>query len=286
MKKLILLVGPPGSGKTTMAMNMDNFCRINQDSQGKKFHMDIFNQCIQDELNIVIDRMGFNKSQRDRYLIPAKKAGYYTTIIVLHENYKTCFDRCMKRENHETIKDEINARSALETFFTKYERVEDYEADEVIRHWPKVIKPVIISDLDGTLCNIDHRLHHVQNGKKRWDLFFKEIPEDKLNLWCSDILFGLNRTTQNALVFSSGRSEQSREVTEKWLKQYGFNYHQYLFMRPLKDSRKDSIVKEIMLEFEIKTRYIPYLVIDDRKQVVDMWRKHGITCLQCAEGNF
>jgi hypothetical protein len=26
--------------------------------------------------------------------------------------------------------------------------------------------------------------------------------------------------------------------------------------------------------------------VDDRQQVVDMWRRNGITCLQCDEGQF
>jgi len=27
-------------------------------------------------------------------------------------------------------------------------------------------------------------------------------------------------------------------------------------------------------------------VVDDRQQVVDMWRRNGITCLQCDVGDF
>lgn len=44
--------------------------------------------------------------------------------------------------------------------------------------------------------------------------------------------------------------------------------------------------REIILDFEILTRFTPYLMIDDRKRVVDMWRKRGFVCLQCAEGHF
>ena len=57
-------------------------------------------------------------------------------------------------------------------------------------------------------------------------------------------------------------------------------------MRPRFDCRKDDIVKEIILEFEILPRYKPHFVLDDRQQVVDMWRKRGLTVLQCDEGNF
>ena len=29
-----------------------------------------------------------------------------------------------------------------------------------------------------------------------------------------------------------------------------------------------------------------FAVFDDRQQVVDMWRKNGLTCFQVADGNF
>lgn len=41
---------------------------------------------------------------------------------------------------------------------------------------------------------------------------------------------------------------------------------------------------------EIYTNFLQHkdvlFVVDDRKQVVDMWRSKGLTVLQCAEGNF
>ena len=35
-----------------------------------------------------------------------------------------------------------------------------------------------IVDLDGTLANCDHRLHHIDGAKKNWDLFFQECSDD------------------------------------------------------------------------------------------------------------
>jgi len=87
------------------------------------------------------------------------------------------------------------------------------------------------------------------------------------------------------IVFCSGRPEDYRELTKTWLKETGLHYSA-LYMRSAKDSRQDDIVKEILLDFEILTRFKPYFILDDRDQVVRMWRKRGFTCLQCAEGNF
>lgn len=318
MPKLIVLVGPPGSGKSTYAQkfNLDfsiSPVRISQDDQGKDGHLKLFQKAIDFKDSIIIDRMNFDKKQRERYIKPAKEAGYEVEIVVFHVPRKTCFSRIMARENHPTIngasiiKDEFGnllhaeisekektrqANSALDTFFCKYERVEDTEADKVTRlGWSDKKTTVIICDLDGTLCNIDHRLHHVQGEKKkrRWDLFNKEIPNDSLNTWCADLIEKMSVRTINSIsirtVLCSGRVDSTRNDTEEWLFEHAISYDN-LFMRHRKDFRQDSVIKEIILDFEILPRYNVLFAIDDRQQVVDMWRRRGLVCLQCAPGDF
>ncbi|WP_202926579.1 hypothetical protein [Piscirickettsia salmonis] len=48
----------------------------------------------------------------------------------------------------------------------------------------------------------------------------------------------------------------------------------------------DNIIKEEILDRLLSNNKHILFVIDDRRQVVDMWRRRGIVCLQCAEGNF
>lgn len=294
MKQLILLVAPPGAGKSTYASQLERegFTRISQDEQGKEGHLKLFLKSLEEEKNIVIDRLNFSREQRARYLNPARERGYRTRIIVLHVSSQICFDRCLERKEHPTIKTMKDVSSAINMFFSKYEFVQDNEADEVIRNFGNDKKiDAIICDLDGTLCNIDHRLHFIQDGpadseekqKKSWPKFFAAIKDDKVNNWCKSILDNFYDTHQ--IILCSGRPDDHQEATIDWIEDNNICYDK-LFMRRRGDYRKDEIVKQIILFFEILPTYNISFSIDDRNQVVDMWRKNGITCLQCAHGDY
>lgn len=300
--KLTVLVGPPCSGKSTYSKDwLDNLLSssdmarkiiINQDSQGKE-HLKYF----QDSLNvsngtydILIDRMNFNKQQRERYIKPAQELGYETEIIVFHESRETCIKRGMNRietEHHGTINTKEDLYKAVGFFFSHYERPTGDEADTVTYKYPQKNLQVnaMICDLDNTLTNADHREHHLQNGKKNWKAFFDEMNKDPVNEWCKKIITSMKK--DNMIVLSSGRPDNFKNVTETWLAENNIHYDQ-LSMRPRDDSRRDDIVKEIILHFEILTRYDVLFAIDDRKQVIDMLRRNNILVLDCAgdKGNF
>lgn len=292
MKKLMILVGPPGSGKSTFALDqcLDNsHMYVNQDLQGKEVHIKFFDECIRLGENIVVDRMNFSKEQRAKYLDKAKEQCYKTEIHVFCEPYNRCLENCLERENHPTIPkgDEDTARAALDMFFKKYERPTSNEAASIKFHYGRQNEfgkhKAIIVDLDGTLCNIEHRLHHMHGENKNWGAFLSECDQDFVNDWCRRII---NGNSGSYTILCSGRpSDICRDKTETWLKDNSIAYD-HLFMRAAGDYRRDDIVKEIILDFEILPLFEVLYAIDDRKQVVDMWRRRSITCLQCAEGNF
>ena len=290
--KLEVLVGAPGSGKSTYRRGL-KATAISQDESGKD-HLRLFNEALAKGEDIVVDRMNFDRGQRDRYTIPAKAAGYSVDIKVFVVPRKVCYDRVIARKGHETIKDEVAARSAINLFFTKYSKPSEDEGKvEFITYesqdaYVSGTKPrAIIVDLDGTLCNIDHRLHYVKKDiegqKPNWAAFFRGIPRDDVNEWCASIVRKFNTTHQ--IVYCSGRSEAEREMSEDWLKKNDL-WFGHLFMRSAGDSRPDNVVKEILLDFDILPQFIPEFMIDDRKSVTQMWRQRGFICLQCAEGNF
>jgi len=41
-------------------------------------------------------------------------------------------------------------------------------------------KDVVIVDIDGTLADVQHRIHHIKGpGKKNWIKFFRGAPDDQ-----------------------------------------------------------------------------------------------------------
>lgn len=147
----------------------------------------------------------------------------------------------------------------------------------------------VIVDIDGTLSDATHRLHHITGGQKDWDAFFEAMVHDGCHEAIAYLVGQLY--AMNAIVFCSGRPENYRDQTLAWLRdnlgfKAGHPRECPLYMRPADDRRPDYIVKRELLDQIRADGYEPWLVIDDRSSVVKMWRESGLTCLQCAEGDF
>lgn len=138
----------------------------------------------------------------------------------------------------------------------------------------------VICDLDGTLFDCQHRLHHVSGHKKNWDAFFEGIPDDPvvepvLAVVRAMILKGF------AIVITTGRPEKCRTMTEDKLDEHAVPYTM-MYMRPDMNTRPDHVVKAELYEKIKNDGYDVILAIDDRKSIVDLWRSLGICTLQCA----
>jgi hypothetical protein len=137
----------------------------------------------------------------------------------------------------------------------------------------------VIFDLDGTLADCTHRLHHVKHGKRNWDAFFATMAEDRPIASVVRLLHTFADCGE-PILFCSGRPETYREITEKWLSDHGIYDAPRLYMRAEGDTRPDYIVKRQILDGIRQDGFEPWLVIDDRPSVVAMWREAGLCCLQ------
>lgn len=139
-----------------------------------------------------------------------------------------------------------------------------------------------IFDIDGTLTNCSHRLHHIEKSPKDWRAFFAECHRDLPHQHIVELAYVLGRNAQ--LVFVSGRSDECRDATEGWLQQRGL--FGPLYMRKAGDFRNDDLIKSELLDLVIADGLDPIMAFDDRDRVVAMWRERGIPCAQVAPGAF
>lgn len=167
-------------------------------------------------------------------------------------------------------------------------------------------KRIVIFDIDGTLADCRHRRHFVEGENKNWEAFYNNMEFDKpvksiatllkiveSSAWCSEEFKDVN------IVFCSGRPARYWAETAHWLKKYiGDDFYPEirvdetgekwpkLLMRKDFDHRPDNEVKQEILDSLKEKGFEILFAVDDRNQVVDMWRRNGITCLQCEKGDF
>ncbi len=145
---------------------------------------------------------------------------------------------------------------------------------------------LVVFDIDGTLANLDHRLGFVRTKPKNWPAFFAGIPNDTVNQPVAEVFHSL-KNAGNTIIFASGRGEETRASTEKWLQDNNlWNYTAKLYMRPAKDYRGDDIIKrEILDQIVADFGKKPDMVFDDRPRVVKMWRDEGIFVFDVYQGD-
>lgn len=133
-----------------------------------------------------------------------------------------------------------------------------------------------VVDIDGTLA------HHGGRSPYEW----ARVSEDRPDWPVINLVDALKRAGHQ-IVIVSGRDGSCREQTEAWLRAHlGEGAWHQLFMRPEGDSRKDALVKQEIFINEIAGRWCVQGVLDDRNQVVKMWRGMGLLCCQVAPGAF
>ena len=148
----------------------------------------------------------------------------------------------------------------------------------------------IIVDIDGTIADNSHRVHHInskqKNIPKNWTLYLNEIKNDTTH---DDIIFILTslKDAGAKLVLCTGRNEDEREDTWRWLEKHNIMHlFDKLYMRAVNDYRSDDVIKLELLDQIRKDGYDPRIVFEDRTRVVNMWRKEGLRCLQVQPGDF
>jgi uncharacterized HAD superfamily protein len=146
------------------------------------------------------------------------------------------------------------------------------------------IAKAIVVDIDGTLANVEHRVHHVKKSPKDWHAFHQNLIHDTPNEWCRDLINAYHSQGVH-IILLTGRGEEYLSETKTWLERHDITYGA-LFMRGIDDRREDSEIKKEIFLKHVSTDYDVSFILEDRASVVRMWRELGLTCLQCAPGDF
>lgn len=146
------------------------------------------------------------------------------------------------------------------------------------------MRECIIVDTDGTIADCEHRRHYLEVNN--WPGFFGDMHLDTV-IEHTRILVEALRAAGYAIVVVTARPDENdyREKTINWYAQNNIAYDA-IYMRKGGDYRKDSIVKLEILDQVMRDGFLPVMALDDRKQVVDMWRENGIPCVQVNDGDF
>lgn len=304
MKKnsqILILIGVPGSGKSTFAKYFirteENWMRLCRDDF-RMMHFTYSNLSpreeglITDMLDVSIEAL---LKKRCNVLIDAThcRAEYLKHYIekfnhladisfkVFETDAKELAERCDKR-NKETgkyIPANVQKRYMKE--------LEELKKTFDLSPRPKVDKRVKIAEQDSSLpkaiiCDLDGTLA-LMDDRNPFDASHSD--KDELNKPVANTLKALAKDGYQILLVS-GREDKFREPTMRFLEIHSIPYHQ-LWMRESKDYRKDSIIKTEIFNAEIKDKYFIDFVLDDRDQVVEMWRKDlKLNCFQVNYGNF
>jgi len=148
----------------------------------------------------------------------------------------------------------------------------------------------VVFDLDGTLADCEHRLHHIKGESKptpaQWDAFFEACDMDApIPHALATLEAFVNVGRMHRVEIWSARSDQVRDKTENWLADHiGHRFERVLTLRMRRqgDHRNDDILKAEWIAEHGK----PDLVFEDRARVVKMWRQMGVPCFQVADGEF
>lgn len=140
----------------------------------------------------------------------------------------------------------------------------------------------LIVDIDGTIAR--------NNSGRPWygDGYEKRLHEDDVDRAVETVVDSLyDGRLVDEVLFVSGRAEAGRKATELWLGTHcgwevpsgGFS----LLMRKDGDYRPDVVVKREMYDDYIRGAYNVFLALDDKPEMIDLWRSLDIPAWQVNE---
>lgn len=306
--KLIILIGISCSGKSTWAKeyvkNNPRSFRVSRDDertslfgsyrQGSLKEEEVITNIVTEKTTSLLSK-GFtvvldNTHLRASYIAEAVDAYNYLADIEFKVFDCPSVEEVIKRNQNrynETgiiIPSDVIAKQRKDFEGLMLETGESYFSQVIPRTNKRVpafvetgLPKCVIVDLDGTLALLDRSPFTPTEG---------EILMDTPNV---PVVFMVNTILKSGnveIIFMSGRTDNFREVTEKWLGMWliGLSDDFKLYMRRDGDSRPDRAIKKALLDQHINGKYQVVAAVDDRHSIVTLWQQLGIFTFDVSQG--
>lgn len=293
--KVILLVGPPASGKSTFAESyvrdnadsvivcrddiraMQGFGEIGNPEQERlvtKIQNGMIEIALAEGRDVVVANTNINKQQRRNLIKLAHEHGADVEVKL----FTTDYDECVRRNA-------ARSRVVPENIIRKmYDSMQAQISNGLLKdefipcpRWA-VVKPddqktpATVIDIDGTVA---------KHNRSPYD--YSLVSTDSPIQDVIDVVRTLSIVYK--VIFVSGRPDSCRADTLEWLdKHYGMQFD--LYMRSTGDSRPDYVVKNEIWDEHILSNYRVVMAFDDRAQVTRHIRSRGVTVAQMDFGRF
>lgn len=235
---------------------------------------------IKSGVSTVVDATHLHTPYLRRWARLATRLGAKFEVVDVHSDIEEC-----KRNDHARmlgggryVGDGVIEKQAKRWPVERWPVVTAEPPLEIIPYVPDISLPeALILDLDGTIA-----LH--TSGRSPYD--YTRVHEDTVNGHVRDVVNSwVDVHPYRRVLAVSGREDSCREATAKWLRDNRVA-HDLLLMRKAGDFRRDAIVKYEIFNSEIRDRYNVRFAIDDRLQVIQMYRKLGLTVFDVAGNEF
>lgn len=136
----------------------------------------------------------------------------------------------------------------------------------------------VVMDLHGTLMNINSIIQLIPD----WDEFHRASLKCPPN--APVVEFARRCQLHSEVIVVTGMPETLRLEVIGWLHTQGI-HPEYLAMRPVMSVESDADLKPRLMEKILGRGWENRILfaVEDRDKMVDAWRRHGVTCFQCAE---